>query len=75
MLSLKCTVDFSVVELKLIMKMVIPIPRLLKKQATIHTVCSGYYRRQGEEGLVIVLCMFGFYNSILNLDIKNTVGN
>lgn len=55
--------------------MVIPIPSLLKKQATIHTVCSGYYRRQGEEGLIIVLCMFGFYNSILNLDIKNTVGN
>lgn len=54
--------------------MVTCIPSLLKYQGNIHTVCSGHYRRLGEEGLIIVLCLFST-NSLLNLDIRNTVGN
>lgn len=45
-----------------------------ENQGNIHTVCSGHYRRLGEEGLIIVLCLFST-NSLLNLDIRNTVGN
>lgn len=63
MLSLKCKVNFSVVELKLRIKMIIRIPSLLKKQGSIYIVCSGYYRRLGEEELVIVLFVFYKFHS------------
>lgn len=75
MLSLKCKVNSSVVELKLRMKMISTESQPAEKQGSIHAVCSGYCRRLGEEGLVIILCMFVFYNSILNLDTKNTMGS
>lgn len=63
MLSLKCKVNFSVVELKLRIKMIIRIPSLLKKQGSIYIVCGGYYRRLGEEELVIILFVFYKFHS------------
>lgn len=71
MLSLKCKVNFSVVELS--MKMVTPIPSLLKNQGGTHTVGSVYYYRERRGSLFLCVCYFPT-DSILNLDIKNTVG-